>query len=464
VTQTRTTICTLCSLGCGLKIEVDNDVPVALDYCTDCPATGGALCAKGNYALELLNHPRRMDEPRCNGRATGWEVAAAELRRALESPRAALVVEGDMSDEEAALLASFASECLPANRMAVNIPTGDAAVLEALAALPAPMATVEDLRTSACTIAVNDPFSVGPVVARWVLSARNAAREHTLNVIAPADNMVSKFATSGLIGPARAGLASLLAELARIAGPQAPPWAQGIEATEDAAAAALANEFRSAQSGVIVLSTADPVEARLAALCAMAAGKKLFLVHEYANTAGIARYVRAGSVEAILDAIATGAIDSLVVLGSDLAASYPGADVRAKLDRLNVLIAGAPFANQTTALADVVLPTAVWLEKEGTFNNTRCEAAAPPAGGALAYGEILRMAGRDRFAELKPAEPAAPAEAMEPDAAFVRGVISQARQPFETPLAPSATGFGDRSVTDQLSWPRALALAQEAGT
>jgi len=477
--ETRETVCLLCSLGCELLIEAEDGMPTALDYCGGCSVNEGALCAKGNYALELLNHPLRLCEPAVQGRAVSWQDAIREVAQALSGEAPALIVEGDVSNEEAGLLDSIARRIGP-ERVAVDFSTHDDAIITALASLPVARAQTDDLEHSVCTIAVGDPFSVGPVVARRVLKARNADHKNTLAVVAPAQNHTTRFAQSrdvpvarlrrptgaSLLGPVRTSLLCLLQRIALLKG-ENQPWAGELrklppavmEGVDTAAAGRIAQEFIKADSGVLILSTSDSVAAMLAACCVMLAGKgkKLFLLNEYGNCSGICgRFRASASVEQILHEITGGRIDTLVVLGSDLVAAYPALDVESRLRRLKRLIAGAPFANRTTALAHVVLPLAIWLEKDGTFNGKHRQAAAAPVNGARSHGEILEMAARLMKLELLPSQPAPP-HVVEPNASLIRLVLADAAlpEPLSVPQ-PSPIRFADGSLTDPLSWPQAL--------
>ena len=467
MTETKHNICTLCSMGCGLLIEANDGLPLSLEYEADCPVSQGALCAKGNYALELLNHPFRLGEPTKNGSVIGWDAAIAELAQAPCSPKSGFIVEGNLSDEEARTVMEFACACARPENVAISFSTNDDKVVRALDNMPVPRASIDDLKSAVCTIAVNDPFSVGPVVARWVMRARNAARENTLNVIAASEGIISEFATVKLTGPVRPSLLGLLKKLIEIKGDSAPEWARAaaddiarLNVPEDEAGTdRLAREFLDARSGAIVLSTSDPVEARLAGGCCLVAGaaKKLFLVNEYGNASGISQNAAAlGSVAGILRKAARGEIDALIVLGADLVASYPETDVAGALRKLRFLAAGAAFPNKTTALASVVLPTAIWLEKDGTFNGMPQRAVAPPPGGALPYGQILQMI--ECEADVKPAHVTATAEGpVELNREFMSYLVSEAAKPAPPAIIPSPTRFADGSVTDHLSWPQALA-------
>ena len=66
------TICPYCAVGCGLDLLVAGGRAVGLDYAADAPVNGGSLCAKGNAALALIEHPERLRHPQVKtGR--GWE-------------------------------------------------------------------------------------------------------------------------------------------------------------------------------------------------------------------------------------------------------------------------------------------------------------------------------------------------------------------------------------------------------
>jgi len=463
-------VCLFCSLGCGLSIESQDGEPLALEYDQASAVNEGTLCAKGNYLLELLNHRRRLAEPRIGGSVVSWQQAAASLANLLRSPSTALIVEGDLSDEEARLLPSFAASCMESDNWAVNFSTGDDEVLRALESVPVPEASTDDLRESACTVAVGDPFSVGPVVARHVMHARNASRDHRLHVVRDDrhENVAARFAQIDLGGGLREGLLALLHAILTLPDRSAPGWSRPI--VEEIARTggppavdevqAVAAQFANAQSGVLVVSTADPVAAQLAGCCALAAGerKRFSLVHDYGNAAGICRSVAPPTTaQDILDRAARGAVDALCVLGADPVAALPDRDVEGGLKGLRRLAAGAVLPNRTTTLADTALPTSVWLEKHGTFNGSMRSAAAEPVGAARSYGEIMHLVAQVRGVNLHPysGRTAPPVQDMSPELA--RAMVHQAREPAPaTGVRSTAVRFGDGALTDMLSFPQAI--------
>ncbi|PLK18739.1 twin-arginine translocation signal domain-containing protein, partial [Natronobacterium gregoryi] len=61
------TICSHCSVGCGLKMVVDNDAVVGQEPWDDHPINEGGLCAKGASLAQTVNSDRRLKEPMKRG-------------------------------------------------------------------------------------------------------------------------------------------------------------------------------------------------------------------------------------------------------------------------------------------------------------------------------------------------------------------------------------------------------------
>jgi predicted molibdopterin-dependent oxidoreductase YjgC len=103
----------------------------------------------------------------------------------------------------------------------------------------------------------------------------------------------------------------------------------------------------------------------------------------------------------IINAVMSGKIKGLWIIGTNPVVSYPNREIlELALGRLDMLVVQDGFETPTTALADVVLPAAIWGEKEGTFTNSerrvsRVRAAVEPPGEALTDFDIFRrVAGR----------------------------------------------------------------------
>jgi formate dehydrogenase major subunit len=115
----------------------------------------------------------------------------------------------------------------------------------------------------------------------------------------------------------------------------------------------------------------------------------------------------------MFDAAVAGDLRALIVFGEDIAQTDPDSrHVRAAIDACELVVSQEIFMSETAALADVVLPAASWLEKDGTFTNfdrrvQRVRPALDPPGEARPDFEIIRSLGAALGAELGCSSPAA---------------------------------------------------------
>ncbi|MGC8861664.1 MAG: molybdopterin oxidoreductase family protein, partial [Armatimonadota bacterium] len=108
-----------------------------------------------------------------------------------------------------------------------------------------------------------------------------------------------------------------------------------------------------------------------------------------------------------------GALKALYVMGENPVLSDPDANhVEAALQKLDFLVVQDVFLTETARLAHVVLPGAVWAEKDGTFTNTerrvqRVRKAVDPPGEARPDWQILAdLASRMGYSDLVRGGPA----------------------------------------------------------
>jgi len=102
-----------------------------------------------------------------------------------------------------------------------------------------------------------------------------------------------------------------------------------------------------------------------------------------------------GALLGILEACRTGKVKALYLIGENPLATLPASlEVRAALERLDVLICQDPFMTETGRLAHYVLPACTYAEKEGTFTNLegrvqRVRQALDPLGESLPDWHIM---------------------------------------------------------------------------
>jgi predicted molibdopterin-dependent oxidoreductase YjgC len=92
VEKTRS-ICPYCGVGCSVDLLTKGDTIVGVQPAMDGPANGGALCVKGQFAYDFVQHKDRLKTPlvrndRGELEPASWDVAldraAAGFRRAKE--------------------------------------------------------------------------------------------------------------------------------------------------------------------------------------------------------------------------------------------------------------------------------------------------------------------------------------------------------------------------------------------
>lgn len=97
----------------------------------------------------------------------------------------------------------------------------------------------------------------------------------------------------------------------------------------------------------------------------------------------------------ILKRCKSGRIKALYVLGENPLATFPASmEVRAALERLELLVVQDPFLTETAKMAHFVLPACTYAEKEGTFTNLegrvlRIRQAMDPLGESLPDWHIM---------------------------------------------------------------------------
>jgi formate dehydrogenase major subunit len=109
----------------------------------------------------------------------------------------------------------------------------------------------------------------------------------------------------------------------------------------------------------------------------------------------------------MFDAAVAGELKALIVFGEDIVQTDPDSThVRAAIEACDLVVSHEIFLSETAALADVVLPAAAFLEKDGTFTNfdrrvQRVRPALAPPGEARADFEIINSVAAALGADLR---------------------------------------------------------------
>lgn len=114
------TICTACSVGCGINAEVQNGVWVRQEVAQDHPVSLGGHCCKGADMIDMVRSAIRVKYPMKKENGTwkriSWDTAISEISTKLESYRKEYSPEScmflgsaKMSNEQAYYFRKFAA-------------------------------------------------------------------------------------------------------------------------------------------------------------------------------------------------------------------------------------------------------------------------------------------------------------------------------------------------------------------
>ncbi len=470
------TVCPYCGAGCGFFIAVEKERATGIEYMPDHPVSEGALCSKGNAALEILYHPERLTSTlkrKGDGWARiSWEEAIGLVARGLgdaikkHGPNSiALLASSKCSNEEdylieklARLLGSphvdnCARLCHAPSVVGLNRTLGAAGMTN----------PIPDIANSKCIFIIGSNLAENhPVLSRWIHRAKDAGTvvivadprmTHTSWMadvflqlkpgtdVALLNGMAHVIIKEGLMdGDYIAQRTRGFEELRESVKDYSPEKAAEITrvAAGDIVRAARAYAISPASSilysmGITQHSTGtDNVQAvsNLALICGhlgrpgtgvmplrgqnnvqgacdMGALAEFYPGYkkaddpktiEYFSIAWGAESLPSGpglTATEMIDAAAAGDIKAMYIVGEDPANSDPcSRHVREGLENLDFLVVQDIFMTATAQLADVVLPAAVWAEKEGSFTNTErrvqwSSIAIEPPGSALSDLEIV---------------------------------------------------------------------------
>ncbi len=112
VTKTRS-VCPYCGVGCAVDLVTKGDRLVGIQPAMDGPANEGALCVKGQFAFDFVQHEDRLSTPLIKGadgrfREVGWaealQAAADGFRKVKETygPRSVYGIASGRAPHEAA--------------------------------------------------------------------------------------------------------------------------------------------------------------------------------------------------------------------------------------------------------------------------------------------------------------------------------------------------------------------------
>ncbi|MGP8150858.1 MAG: NADH-quinone oxidoreductase subunit NuoG [Acidimicrobiales bacterium] len=393
------TTCTTCSVGCRMVAQSSAGALVRYLGVDSEPVNQSWLCDRGRFGFEAVEAPERLTKPLVRSetglaQATWNEALSVVADRILQTlqgpgPAAVGVIGGSrLANEDAYAWVRLVKGVIGTDNFDAQL--GDGLPAELVASLP--RATIEETVAAGTVIVLaGDLREELPVLH---LRLRQAAAKEGLRIIdcSPVATGLSEVATwlpykpgeaselaralvatepgdGVVIVLGRPSLAESAAEIAAAAGVFAAAWPS---------ARFLSALRRGNVHGAIDLGCAPGL---LPGRVTLDEGRAFFCGHWGSAPAG-----RGLDTAGMLEAAASGELNTLVLLGADPLSDFPDRDLATRaLERVDFLVAVDTALNASSMLADVVLPAAGYAERGGTTTNlegrvTRLAAKVVPPG------------------------------------------------------------------------------------
>lgn len=326
-------VCPWCSLGCATIPAARYRELLKITAGRNDKVNGLFICDRGRFAHYPVNSPLRPRQPKIDRRETEWQEAITTLLLRLREFRqrhgsgSLAVVGSSRLPLEAAILLPLLAKTLEAGALCYCTGTGEAAATaEAVLGLHAGnAASQEDVRNADQIVVVGvDLAKEAPMLA---LSVRQAWR---------------KGAVVQCIGPTAAD------SLERYLSVKVVRWPSLQKIS-----------LKEAQRPIIICGTSqgDPKLVRQV----VRTGAQVAFVLPGPNSMGAALLAHEHAAVSLEEAVASGKIKGIISFEADLPPRI--------LERTELLAAADWLGTAAMSLAAVTLPTAAWVEMDGTFIN-----------------------------------------------------------------------------------------------
>ena len=416
-----TTVCTECEIGCQVTAELQDGRLLRVTPDVEGGANGGLACIHGKFQLaDEARHEARAVTPTvrnsdgAHGEAA-WDdaiAAAAEGLQARAGDSVAVIVSPRVANEDAWLLNRLARETLRTDRVALaaSAPARVGRELAPLLGSGANANPIGDIAQSRVVVALGSDLEVTHPVAAYQIHKAVNYNDATLIGIGPGDYPELRRASEHWLACAEGGEPAVLRGILRALLDANLLHDEFIEESVDGltefaeSLAAMSVDDAAAEAGVaaedlrrtarLIGATGpasfvygareddqDGLSGLLGALAAVtgniggAQGGGLHVLRPGGgNAQGVTDVLGpdAATLDEVIEAIEAGAVTALYWTGDIPAELNEQKRVRllTALDRLEFLVVqGLIMDEALTSLADVVIPAAAAIEREGTYTN-----------------------------------------------------------------------------------------------
>jgi molybdopterin-containing oxidoreductase family iron-sulfur binding subunit len=391
VSTNYATVCRECSAGCGVIAEVRDGRAIKLEGNPEHPVNRGALCARGQAALQGLYNPDRYRGPmiRRDNRLqpATWEEAIARVRQGIDEARAANATNAVrfVSQHENGSLPAFIDQWMSAGGFGAHIAFDAEADLAARSANQAEYGSPwpsYDFTAARLIVSIGADFLDG-----W-----GASVAHQLS-FADARAKLGEAPRFVYIGPRRSltglnaddwiacrpgselAIANALLGAAGGTSPETIASAAAASGVTEATLQRLADELRTAKPSLVLggVNTPDAfLVAQAAARINKAAGNVGTTVKPDEGLAGVGGADSARAVAALATEMNAGSVRVLFVRGANPVHVLPRATQFAEgMAKVPLKVSFSSYPDETSELCDVVLPDSHALESWGDSEPVR---------------------------------------------------------------------------------------------
>ena len=360
--ETAPSVCGYCSVGCPITNEARDNKIVRVQALPNEQVNDFWICDKGRYGYHYVSDEDRLTNPLVRSADDRFETKSwSEALQAIaakvgDGAKVGVISGGHLTTEDSFAAARLARKTLKTSNVDSRIQDARAPYegFVGITGAAGSNATFDDLDAAKTIVWVgDDPKEVLPVM---FLRLRKAAVEGGSRLIVASPRRISLDAFANDIVRTQPGArADALSKLTDVEGPVVVAW--GPSADDDL-------------SGVASFVSANQAKVLVCVPHAGSQGALDMGVHP-ALEAGYKEVAEPGlDTRSMLEAAAAGELDALFVFGADLIQDFPDRDLAQRaLGSDAFLVVAELFPTETSAFADVILPSAAYAEREGTFTN-----------------------------------------------------------------------------------------------
>jgi NADH-quinone oxidoreductase subunit G len=360
--ETAPSVCGYCSVGCPITNETRDNKIVRCQALPNEQVNDFWICDKGRYGYHYVSDDDRLTNPLVRSaddafETKSWSEALQTIAEKVgDGAKVGVISGGHLTTEDSFATARLARKALKTSNVDSRVQDAGAPYerFVDITGVAGSNATFDDLDDAKTIVWVgDDPKEVLPVM---FLRLRKAAVDGGARLIVVSPRRISLDAFANDVVRSDPGArGDALKILTDIEGPVVVAWGPAPGDDLDGVAS-----FVSANEAKVMVCV--PHAGSQGALD-MGAHPGLEPGYKTVAEPGL-------DTRAMLEAAAAGELDALFVFGADLIQDFPDRDLATRaLESDTFLVVAELFPTDTTALADVILPSAAYAEREGTFTN-----------------------------------------------------------------------------------------------